>query len=84
MIDKQERERNNAAYRRLKEFIRQHYPHGRFVAIAGGAIVADGPSFEALDEALRAMGNDSAETMIVQAGFDYPEYAVILAQEQRP
>jgi hypothetical protein len=75
-----EREQNQAAFRRLKPLIDQTYPQGRFLAIHGGAIVADAASFDALTTLLRARGQDPKESLVVQAGVDYPETAVILAQ----
>lgn len=39
--ESEERALNEAAYRRLRGFIRQNYSHGRIVGIAGGKIVAD-------------------------------------------
>ncbi|HYT89523.1 MAG TPA: hypothetical protein VEL76_12525 [Gemmataceae bacterium] len=84
MNDKQELDLNEAAYRRLKEHIRQTYPHGRFVALAGGEIVADAASMEQLHTVLEAMGKDPVKTFIIQAGVDYPEYLIILTQDVRP
>ena len=57
--------------------IDQTYPHGQFVAIHEGRIVADAATFDELSTALDAMGKDSAEILVVQAGVDYPENAVI-------
>src|SRR5260370_34354811 len=76
-----ERQRNQAAYRRLSDFIQQTYPPGRFLAISEGKIVADAADFEELDTALHHMCQHSAEGLVVQAGVDYPEMAVIFAQD---
>jgi hypothetical protein len=84
MNDQDERTVNEAAYRRLKEVIRQTYPRGRFVALAGGDVIADAGSIEDLHAALEALGKDPLKALIVQAGIDYPEYVVILGQERRP
>ena len=78
-----ERELNQAAYRRLRSFIEQTYPPGRFLAISGGNIIADAADFEALHSMLRQRGDSSAEVLVVQAGVDYPETAVIFAQESQ-
>ena len=71
-----ERQVNEAAYRRLADSIKQTYPAGRFLAIAGGQVVADAGHFEELRPALQAL--------IVQAGVEYPETAVIFATEEHP
>jgi hypothetical protein len=75
----QEREVNQAAYRRLKDEIGRNYPRGHFVAIAGGQIVADAEDFEKLCSLLRTMGKDPSHALVVQAGVDYPEAAVIFS-----
>ena len=70
---------NHAAYRRLKGSIARAYESGRFVAIAGGRIVADADDFNELRTRLTALGKDSPDVLVVQAGVDYPESAVIFA-----
>lgn len=70
---------NEAAYRRLRDFIRENYPHGRFVGIAGGKIVADAGSFRELREMLNQMGFTSPNNFIVEAGVEYPEFMIILS-----
>jgi hypothetical protein len=79
-----ERQLNQAAYRQLSSFIQKNYPPGRFVAISGGKIVADAASFDELNSLLHQMGNHSAEVLVVQAGVDYLETAVILALDLQP
>ena len=73
----QDRAANHAAYRRLKDAIARTYKPGRFVAISGGQIVADAEGFEELRARLAAAGRDPAEVLVVQAGVEYPETAVI-------
>lgn len=68
---------NEAAYRRLKEAIAREYPRGQFVAIFGGQIVADAPTFEELSARLQATGKDSRDILVVEAGVEYPEYVTI-------
>ena len=68
---------NQAAYQRLRVSLCARYPHGTFVAIAGGNIVADGGSFDELEIALDKMGFDSPDVLVVQAGVHYPENATI-------
>jgi hypothetical protein len=78
MMDQlQERTLNQTAYRQLKDTIAKTYPHGRFLAIASGQIVADADGFTSLRSLLSARGIDPAQVLIVQAGIDYPETAVI-------
>jgi hypothetical protein len=70
---------NQAAFRQLEGWIKEHYPTGRFVAIAGGKIVADAASSFEVRSALIALGFDPIGTLIIQAGGYYPEYVTILA-----
>lgn len=84
MDSTQERQLNQTAYRRLKESLKQTYPPGRYVAISGGQVVADAARFDELRVVLGGMGKDPAQVLIVQAGADYLESAVILAQDVRP
>ena len=74
---KTDREANQLAFRKLKPTIDQRYPSGRFVAIDDGDIVADGWDFKSLSEDLRQRGKRPENVLIVQAGIDYPEEAVI-------
>ena len=55
------------------------YGAGRFVAIRGGKVVADGATLTELRSRLAQMGFDPAQVLIVQAGADYLETAVIFA-----
>ena len=75
-----ERQRNQAAFRQLSGFIEQNYPPGRFLAIAGGNIIADAASFAELESSLKILGQDSVDVLVVQAGVEYPETAVIFFQ----
>ena len=72
-----ERQINQAAFRQMSEQITRTYPKGRFVAIAGGNVIGDASSFDELDSALKALGYHSVEVLVVQAGVEYPERAVI-------
>ncbi len=71
------RDENQAAFRRLQPAIDRDYPKGRFVAIDGGKIVADGATFEEVDRLLNAMGCTSRDVLLVEAGEEYPEYVTI-------
>ena len=75
-----DRDENQAAYRRLKPVIDRTYPHGWFVAIDGGRIIADAATFEELSAALAALGKDSPHVLVAEAGEDmHPESGVIFA-----
>jgi hypothetical protein len=81
MMDTQsERLLNQTAFRRLREDIARTYQRGQFVAISEGQIVADAETFAALRARLEAMGKDPTHVLVAQAGFDYPETAMILSQ----
>jgi hypothetical protein len=73
----EQKKSNQAAFRRLSRLINEVYPAGRFVAIADGQIIADAASFGELDSALRSLAHDSVDVLVVQAGVEYPESAVI-------
>jgi hypothetical protein len=72
-----ETELNNAAFRRMEEDLKRLYPHGQFIAFMGGELVADGVDFAELDAKLTAAGRDPSKAFVVQAGHDYPKYAII-------
>jgi hypothetical protein len=76
----QECQLNHAAYRQLRDSINQRYPSGRYVAIAGGQIVADAEGFRELRAILVTLGKDPTRVLIVQAGVEYPETAIIFLQ----
>jgi hypothetical protein len=71
MDESAEESLNQSAYRRLREFIRENYPHGRFVAIAGGKIVADAATFREVDSMLDQMGFTSPDVLVAEAGVEY-------------
>ena len=73
----EQRALNHAAYDRLKRGLARTYGRGRFVAISGGEVVAESDNFEELRSALTEMGKDPGESLIVQAGIEYLEKAVI-------
>ena len=74
-----ERQQNQTVYRQLKNSIDKTYATGRFVAIAGGKVIADAPRFDELDALLHQQGHHSADLLVVQAGADYPETVTIFA-----
>lgn len=71
---------NQVAYRQMRDFIRENYPPGRFVAIAGGKVVADAGSFRDVDVMLNQMGFTSRDVLVVQAGVEYPDMVIILLE----
>jgi hypothetical protein len=77
MAGREEHERDQASYQRLKEAIRKTYPHGWFVGIAGDQIVGAAADFRSLETNLRAQGKDPREVLVVEAGVDYPQYVTI-------
>lgn len=78
MTSEQQQQLDEAAYRRLKPSIDRTYPHGRFVAVDGGRVVADAASFRELESALAAGGYDARDVLVVQAGEEmHPETGVI-------
>ena len=79
MTDHPERALNQAAYARLKSSLAKDYGPGRFVAIRAGEVVVDAASFSKLQSVLARMDIRPAQVMIVQAGAEYPETAVIFA-----
>jgi hypothetical protein len=77
-----QRDVNETAYRQLKEAIAKTYPHGHFVAISGGEIVADAESIRKLHALLLERGYAPPEVLAVEAGVDYPEFLMILLQDR--
>jgi len=75
-----ERQINQAAFRRLRDSIKQKYPVNRFLALAGGQIIADAASFPELQVVLKSNGYDVSDVLVVQAGAEYPDTATIFAQ----
>jgi hypothetical protein len=69
---------DDLAYARLKPEIDRRYPHGHFVAVEGGQIIADAPTFEELDGRLNATGKTSPDILVIQAGDDDPDCGWIL------
>lgn len=66
-------------YSEIKRQIDRRFPSGRFVAVEAGQVVADADSHRKLVEELHAAGKGPKDMLIVQAGVDYPESAVIFA-----
>ncbi|MBY0522192.1 MAG: hypothetical protein K2R98_02270 [Gemmataceae bacterium] len=79
----QARQKNQAAYRTLKSTIDQSYPAGQFVAILEGSVVADASGIPELTAALTARGSNPKEALVIQAGVEYPEAAIIFAASYR-
>ena len=71
-------EKNEAAYRAVKDELSKRYPPGQFIAFDDGQIVADAASFDELTERLAGLGKDRPDIFVIQAGVDYPEEVFIL------
>jgi hypothetical protein len=78
VLSKQDQERNEAAYRRMKDEIARTYPHGWFVGIFDERIVGAAATFHELEDSLRTQRLDPRTVLIVEAGVDYPDYITIL------
>jgi hypothetical protein len=78
------RAQTKEAFRRLKPYIDKTYPYGWFVALEGETIIADAQTIDELAGIVLKMGRKPPETFMVQAGFEYPEYAVILGLDLLP
>ncbi len=79
MNENHERMANHAAYRQVKDTLARTYETGRFIAISNGQVVSDADSFARLRDQLKSLGHDPAQVLIVQAGVEYPETAVIFS-----
>jgi hypothetical protein len=69
---------NQTAYLNLRKEIDRVYPKGRFVAIDDGRVIADAPTFDALESRLVELGRDSPEVLVVLSGDETPDYLEIL------
>jgi hypothetical protein len=79
MAEHEQYGRNNAAYLRMKETIKQTYPHGWFIGIADDRIVGAAATFRDLETQLRTQGIDPRAVLVIEAGVEYPEYVTIFA-----
>jgi len=77
MSANEKRQANQVAFRTLKPTIDRRYPSGHFVAIDDEEIIADATDFESLVAAIRQRGKQPENVLVVQAGVEYPEEAVI-------
>jgi hypothetical protein len=64
-------------YEVVKQQIDQSFPRGHFVAVEHDKIIADAKHHRQILEKLRVQGKSPRGMLIVQAGVDYPESAVI-------
>ena len=78
MTPTDEHELNQTAYRRLKSEIDQKYEAGRYVALAGGRIVADSDEVLELHARLRAEGFHTPDVLVIQARVERLDSAFIL------
>jgi hypothetical protein len=77
MARHEDHDRNNAGYLRMKETIKETYPHGWFIGIADDHIVGAAATFCDLEVQLRAQGLDPRRVLVIEAGVEYPEYVTI-------
>jgi hypothetical protein len=68
---------NERVYRRLKSLIDSTHPPGEFVALVDGRIVAHASDIPALLGTLDPIEPNPQKRLVVQAGVNYPEEAVI-------
>jgi hypothetical protein len=68
---------NRIAYRKLKPRADRTYPYGRFIAISGGKIIADAADLTALRREVAGQGKTPRETLVFQAGVNYPDNVTI-------
>ena len=71
------KELNQAAFRELKPRVDRSYPVGRYVAITEGRIIADASDLRSLRQQVRALGRNPRDTLVFQAGVDYPDNVTI-------
>jgi hypothetical protein len=76
--------RNQAAFRRMQAALANAYGEGQFLAIAGGRVIADAETFAALRSRVQSLGIDPSHVLVVQAGTEYPESAVIFRGSRHP
>jgi len=69
-------------YTHLKAQVDKHYPAGRFVAVDDGHLVADAETHQQLVEKLHALDKSPKGMLIVQAGIEYPQSAMIFGTAQ--
>ena len=69
----EERDRDEAAFRRDEADLPNRYPHMQFVAYGKGEILADDSDFQILFAKLKAMGWDPQNVLIVRVGDEPPQ-----------
>ena len=75
---------SNSDFANLKNEIDNQFPAGQFVAIEAGQIIADAESHREIVEKLDGINKSPKDMLIVQAGIEYPESAIILLNEAGP
>ncbi len=73
----QENEHEKTAVRQLEARIDAAYPHGWFVAVDNGEILAASADFDELEGMLRALGKEPRDILVVEAGGDRYDYVTI-------
>jgi hypothetical protein len=77
LTEEEYRDSDKTDYFQLYQEVNAKYPKGWYVAALKGEIIADGETFEAVDEAIRAKGLNVQDVAVVQAG-DENEFLWIL------
>ena len=78
MSETHESPSRSGEYKDLKKEIDSRFPSGHFVAVESGQVIADAGSHRELVQKLEAVGKSPKDMLIVQAGVEYPESAIIL------
>jgi hypothetical protein len=65
----------------VKPEINRRFPLGRFVAVEAGQVVADAENHPKLVENLTSLGKSPRGMLIVQAGVEYPDSAIVLLSQ---
>lgn len=64
-------------YSAVQAEVDRRFPAGRFVAVQEQRVVADAPSHRLLVEQLQSQGLGPKDLLILQAGVEFPDSAVI-------
>ena len=64
MNEDQEHQRNQNAYRQMKEDLAAQYPEGHFVAISEGRVIADAADLKKLIALVKSQGREPSAVSI--------------------
>jgi len=68
MWTREEQTENESAYHKLREDLKQQYPHMHFVAFGHGLVIANSADFKDLLEKIREYGRDPRDVMVIRVG----------------